>query len=419
MQLAITTLAPLLSLVVVGAAPKLAAAAPLASWGAALHAQTAPAAGSREERAATAAAYYEQNRTVEAALGFEGLWRDYPDQPDYLFNAAASRFAAGHFAHAIARTDEYLALATTRGAERQAAEAQRRAAVVQTGAAAVTVKLGGSSDAVEIVAQFVTRDSSDIRPELAFTAAPQSAKTLQLDPGVWMVRARAAGHAPAEQQIEVTRGQTTPVSLELALAPADSPDPVVDDRPRAPREVPQSVRRRMSIGFGVAGGVIAAAGIGVVALGSVEIGKARDCTEGRRPCGDALGAGVDHRGAGFTVLGAGLGLLAGGLPWLSKSADTRKKVWIAEAAIGGAAAVGGIAVLAATSGAFIESVAAGDLTAKAPANVAGMMMFGVGAGAVISAVTGLIVQRHHLRRAPTVGASAARGQFGLTLSGRF
>jgi tetratricopeptide (TPR) repeat protein len=198
MQLAITALAPLLSLVVVGATPKLAAAAPLASGGAALRAQTAPAAGSREERAATAAAYYEQNRTVEAALGFEGLWRDYPDQPDYLFNAAASRFAAGHFAHAIARTDEYLALATTRGAERQAAEAQRRAAVVQTGAAAVTVKLGGSSDALEIVAQFVTRDSSDLRPELVFTAAPQSAKTLQLDPGVWMVRARAAGHAPAE-----------------------------------------------------------------------------------------------------------------------------------------------------------------------------------------------------------------------------
>lgn len=60
--------------------------------------------GTKEERAAKAAANYAQNRSVEAALGFEGLWKDYPGEADYLFNAAASRYAAGHHAHAVAYT---------------------------------------------------------------------------------------------------------------------------------------------------------------------------------------------------------------------------------------------------------------------------------------------------------------------------
>lgn len=424
MKLSVATIAPLLSLTVISATPGVAASAPLASgMRTGHHVRTAPAVmGSREERAATAAAYYEQNRTVEAALGFEGLWRDYPDAPDYLFNAAASRFAAGHFAHAIALTDEYLALEAVRGAERQAAEAQRRAAVVQTGAATVTVRLDtppAGEAAVEIVAQFVPRDSSDIRPDLVFAVRTQNAMTLQLDPGVWTVRAQVPGHQPAEQRVEVVKGQAVTVDLGLVPAVSETPKVVAPDRPRPPREVPDAVRRRMSLGLGVAGGVVAAAGIGVVALGSVQIGKARDCTAGREPCAGDLSAGVTHRGAGFTVLGAGLGLIAGGLPWVSRSADVRKKVWIAEAVVGGAAAIAGIAVLGATSSRFIESAASGDLEAKATGNVAGTMMFGLGVGAAIGAVTGLLVQRHHLRRAVAVGASAGRGQIGVTVSGRF
>jgi hypothetical protein len=83
-------------------------------------------------------------------------------------------------------------------AERKAAEAQRRAAVVQTGAAAVTVRFARAARrceaSVEIVAQFIPRDSGDIRPDLVFKPAPGSRPTtLQLDPGFWTVRAQAGG----------------------------------------------------------------------------------------------------------------------------------------------------------------------------------------------------------------------------------
>lgn len=422
MKLSAATIASLLSLTFVSAVPGVVAAAPLVggAW-TGHHARTAPAVvGTKEERAATAAAYYDQNRPVEAALGFEGLWRDYPNDPDFLFNAATSRFTAGHFAHAIALTDEYLALQSIGAPERQAAEAQRRAAVAQAGVARVTVRLGAiptGNTSIEIVAQFVPRDSGDIRRELVFKAKPLYPTTLELDPGAWTVRAQAPGHQAAEQRVEVSKGQLLPITFDLT--PVRPVDPPGTGRPRPPPEVPPIVRRRLSIGFGAAGGVIAAAGIGVVALGSTQIGKARDCTEGLKPCAMDLSDGVTNRGAGFAVLGAGLGLVAGGLPWISQSADMRKNVWITETAVGGVLAVAGIAVLGATSSRFIDSTVAGDLDTRATGNVAGTLMFGLGVGTAISAITGLVVQRHYLQSGVTVGPSAGRGQLGLTLSGRF
>lgn len=422
MKLSAATIAPLLTLMVISVVPGGATAAPLVGGAWTGHqAPTVPAVlGTKEERTATAAAYYEQNRFVEAALGFEGLWRDYPNDPDFLFNAATSRFTAGHFAHAIALTDEYLAIQSIGATERQAAEAQRRSAIAQSGAARATVRLGAppaGNTSVEIVAQFVPRDSGDIRPELVFKTRPLYPTTLQLDPGAWTIRAQASDHQAAEQRVEMSKGQLLPVTFDLA--PVQSVDPHGTGRPQPPPEVPPVVRRRLSIGFGAAGGVIAAAGIGVVVVGSTQIGKARDCTEGLKPCAMDLSEGVRLRGVGFTVLGAGLGLIAGGIPWISQSADVRKKVWIAETAVGGALAAAGIAVLGATSPRFIDSVVAGDLDVKATGNVAGTMMLGLGIGTAISAITGLVVQRHYLRSGVTVGPSAGRGQLGLTMSGRF
>jgi hypothetical protein len=426
MKLAAAWIAPFLSLSVASATPALASAGPLAGANLGM---LAPAAGTRaptvmgskDERSAKAAENYEQNRPVEAALGFEGLWKDFPGELDFLFNAAASRFAAGHFAHAIAHTDEYLALKNVGAAERKAAEAQRRAAVVQTGAAAVTVRFAAppaGAVPVEIVAQFIPRDSGDIRPDLVFAGKPGSAATLQLDPGFWTVRAQAGGHLSSEQRVEVSKGQTATVGLELAPAPKDMSPPVTETaRPTRPREVPAAVVRRQQLGFGVAGGVVAAAGIGVVALGSVQMGNARKCTGEREPCAIEFSVGVMNRGAGLTVLGGGLGLIAGSLPWLAKDVGVRKKAWIAEAVIGGALTIAGAAVLGATKQSFWKDLDENP-TAKAVGNVAGAVMFGLGVGTVVSAVTGLVVQRHHLRKVD-VGASAGRGQFGVMLSGRF
>ncbi len=431
MKLVAAWIAPLLSLSIVSATPALAAAGPLARRASAADlAMLAPAAGSRaptvigskDERSAKAAENYEQNRPVEAALGFEGLWKDYPGELDFLFNAAASRFAAGHFAHAIALTDEYLAIKKVGAAERKAAEAQRRAAIVQTGAAAVTVRFAAppaGAVATEIVAQFIPRDSGDIRPDLVFATTPGAATTLQLDPGFWTLRAQADGHQANEQRVEISKGKTATVGLELAPAPKDtSPSVIPTDTPQRPRMVPPAVVRRHKLGFGVAGGVVAAAGIGVVALGSVQMGNARDCTGTHDTCAGDFSRGVTNRGAGLTVLGGGLGLIAGSLPWLARDAKVRKKAWIAEAAIGGALTVAGLVALGLTRQSFFDSLDSGKTDAKAVGNVAGAVLFGLGIGTAVSAVTGLLVQRHHLRKVE-VGTSAGRGQFGLTLSGRF
>ncbi|MBA3548097.1 MAG: hypothetical protein H0T76_16570 [Nannocystis sp.] len=436
MKLAATCFAPLLSLSVVSAAPAIATARPLAARVWAEHpgmmAQASgagrPAAmSSKDDRAAAAASKYEQNRPVEAALGFEGLWKDYPDAPDFLFNAATSRFAAGHFAHTIAHTDQYLAVKTLGESERKAAETQRRAAVLQTGVVAVTVQLGASPQGaavVELVAQFVSSDSSDIRSELVFKAKPDGTGTLHLDPGFWTVRAQAAGYQSAERQVEVHKGQTATVGLDLAPALQVTPPDGPIERPQHPREVPPVVVRRSKIGFGVVGGVSAAAGVGVIISGSIQARNARDCTKDYQSCAIDLSHGVTNRGVGVLVLGTGLGLIVGILPWMAKGAGARKKAWIAQTVIGGASAVAGLIVLGATRPAFIDALVAGETTdnglkdVKASSHVAGNLMLGLGLGTAISAITNLIVQHHHLRKVE-MSASVARGQFGLMFSGRF
>ena len=86
------------------------AAAPVAIVRAAATQPATPASVSagKDERADQAATYYSRGRYVEAALEFEGLWRDFPGEPRFLFNAAASRYSAGHYAHTVAYLGEYL-----------------------------------------------------------------------------------------------------------------------------------------------------------------------------------------------------------------------------------------------------------------------------------------------------------------------
>jgi hypothetical protein len=46
-------------------------------------------------------------------------------------------------------------------------------------------------------------------------------------------------------------------------------------------------------------------------------------------------------------------------------------------------------------------------------------VFGLGLGTLVSASTSLVLQRKHMSNQLHVGGMAGRGQFGLTLSGRF
>lgn len=386
--------------------------------------------GTKEERVAKAAANYQQNRAVEAALGFEGLWKDYPAEVDFLFNAAASRFAAGHFAHAVAYTREYLAAKTIQAEARAEADAQLRAALVQTAPAAVTVTLapGGPAGPITLVAEHIARESGDLRPELLFTVNAGATTTLQLDPGVWALRARSAGYVDAEQQAEVRLGQTSTLGLQLARVPetAVSDPNIVGPKPAT--EVPPETVRGLKVGFAVGGGVFAAAGLGMLIVGGVGVGKATcSSTTLTETCARNLATKMVIRDAGAMSFGAGLGLAAGGLTWLSKDAATRKKVWIAGAVVGGIATIAGMVAMNVTTKAFNRDNDPNlgtlwvDHYAKhhvegAHAGVSTLAGFGL--GALISSATGLLVQHRNLNKV-RVDAAMGRGQAGLTLSGRF
>lgn len=378
--------------------------------------------GTKEERVAKAAGNYAKNRPVEAALGFEGLWKDFPAEVDFLFNAAASRMAAGHFAHAVAYTREYLAAKSVRAEDRAEAEAQLREALTHTTAAVVTVvvEAGENAGPITLVAEYVPRESADLRPDLLFSATPGAKTVVQVDPGVWTLRASGSGYVTAEQRLEVGKGPAPATTLRLTRAPVVAgPGPDVVGPTPAPG-VPPETRRGLKLGFGIGGGVVAATGVALVITGAVGAGKG--CTEeADDPCADKLATRLTIRDAGVMGLGAGLGLAAGGLTWLADDAVMRKKIWIAEAAVGGAGLIVGLVLMPVTAKKFNEANVVGMENEQPRSQVPHALvttLAGFGIGALVSSVTGLIVQHRHLGNV-RMNASLGRGQAGLMLSGRF
>lgn len=389
--------------------------------------------GSKEERVGKAANFYEKGRFVEAALEFEGLVKDFPQEPNYLFNAAVSRYGAGHYAHTVAYTREYLAHKTLSPEDRKEAEAQLTEALRKAVTVRVSVRAApGGAGEVTVVAQHVARASSDLRPELLFPvklAAQPVNLALELDPGAWTLRVEGGTYQTAERRVELVQG--APNALEFALALA-----VTDDTPPGPapvREVPADVVRKMKLGLGIAGGVGIVAGIVVPVIGA---GRARKLDGAA--CDPVMGAEDPYaqcrldwrnayrmRDAGLAALGGGVGLLAGGLTWMVRDPHRRRTALLVETAIGGVAAVGGFASLFATSQPFTRRNEAEDWATQhtgIPGTVGGhaasMAIFGFGLGMLTSAAVGLGVQRRHVGSL-RAGAMTGAGQAGVMLSGSF
>lgn len=395
--------------------------------------------GSKEERSAAAAAHYTQGDFVRAALGFEGLRTDFPQDPDFLFNAAASRHGAGHDAHAVAYTREYLALRSLSPADRQEAQAQLREAESNVGLVAVTVAAepGGQGPLV-LVARHVPRESSDIRPDLSFAVSTGATAKLALDPGVWTIRAQGAGYVAAEQRLDLLKGQAPAIAFQLARTPVESTGPVL---PQPVIDVPPEVVKRTARGLQIGGGLVAVAGLAMLGSGAFGVGKAAKCTNetNQGSCVDNLRDGLLRRDIGVATLGAGVGLLVGGLTWKIGDAATRRRAWIAEAAVGGVALVAGMILVPISFGSFNQNndanrIAANDATAggtsptwdehyekyrRSAGHAVSSVAFGLGLGTLVSAGTSLVLQRRHMSRRVQVGGMAGRGQFGMTLSGRF
>ena len=399
-------------------------------------AATGPAAatGEKDERAGEAANYYSRGRYVEAALEFEGLWRDFPGEPRFLFNAAASRYAAGHYAHTVAYLAEYLGREEIVGEDRKEAQAQLDEARNKVTGLQVKVTMpAGASGEVRVVAKHVARGASDLRPELVAAArrgGDVATAVVQLEPGSsWVVRAEAEGLVAASQQVEVTREGYQQVALQLTATAT------AVEGPAGPKEgVRPETRRALKIGLAAGGGAAAAVGVGLLAAGAIKRGRSADCDSeggGELACKQALAQGLRTRDAGFAVLGAGVGLLAGGLTWLSGDAPRRRTLWLAQAGVGGLALIGGAAWLTVSSNKFnaANTGPIADWSSHYAAvggsrgHAAAAMVFGLGAGLVGSAVTGLLVQRKRggtgMARALRVDGLAMPGRAGLMLSGRF
>lgn len=395
--------------------------------------------GSKEERSAAAAAYYTQGDFVRAALGFEGLRIDFPQAPDFLFNAAASRHGAGHDAHAVAYTREYLALSSLSAADRQEAEAQLREAESNVGSLDVTVAAEpGGQGPLMLIARHVPRESSDIRPDLSFSASTGAPTRLALDPGVWTIRAQGAGYVAAEQRVELLKGQAPAIAFQLARTPVERTGPVL---PQSGVDVPPEVVKRTALGLEIGGGLAAVAGLAILGSGASGVGKAAKCTNetNQGACVDHLRDGLLRRDIGVATFGAGVGLLVGGLTWKIGDAAGRRKAWIAEAAIGGVALVAGMIAVPLSLTSFNEDndankLAANDATGggtyptwdehyekhrRSAGHAVSSAVFGLGLGTLVSASTSLVLQRRHLSNRVQVGGMAGRGQFGVTLSGRF
>ncbi len=415
------------------------AAAPVAVMQAAATQPAVPASVSagKDERADQAATYYSRGRYVEAALEFEGLWRDFPGEPRFLFNAAASRYSAGHYAHTVAYLGEYLGRGEIGGDDRKEAQAQLDEARNKVASVQVVVSVpAGASGEVRVIAQHVARGASDLRPELVVPTRPHAGGTIavvQLEPGSsWVVRAEAPGLTSEAQQVNVK--QTTGQQVALQLTAVDAPAGPGEPAPIRDEGMRPATARKLKLGFVAGGGVAAAAGVVVLAVGASKRGRLADCDSGARgelACKQDLAAALRTRDAGAAVLGAGVGLLAGGLTWISGDARKRRVAWLVEASVGGLALIGGAAWLTVSSNKFnaANTAAITDWDTHYAAvggsrgHAAAAGMFGLGAGLVGSAVTGLLVQRKRggsaMARALRVDGMLGAGRGGLVLSGRF
>ena len=219
----------------------------------------------KDEHAGQAADYYARGRYVEAALEFEGLWRDYPAEPRFLFNAAASRYSAGHYAHTVAYLAEYLGRDEIGAEDRKEAQAQLDEARNKVTGLQVKVTMpAGASGEVRVVAKHVARGASDLRPELVVPTGrggDMATAVVQLEPGSrWVLRAEADGLVGESQEVEVTREPNQQVALQLTAGAAVE-GPVTGPKPEG---VPPATRRALKIGFAAGGGALAAVGVAML-----------------------------------------------------------------------------------------------------------------------------------------------------------
>lgn len=261
---------------------------------------------------------YSQERYLEAADVFEGLWQEF-HQPRHLFNAGLARFGSGHYAHAIEWLEAFLKLPDTPATLRTTAHEQIEQAAREIGAISIGVTSSQARGPVAVEFEY-TGPTDSARPKLSRMLDVGHGETLgtvqqqiRLDPGVWRVKTRANGYESTEVTVEVLEGSSVqPVVLELR--------PVSDTEPKS----------RPILGYSFLGSGAALALGGGITLG---VGSSRQTP--------MLASGINFRSGGATVFALGLGVISAGSVAFAKNTRSRRIAWMTTAGVGSGILIGG------------------------------------------------------------------------------
>jgi hypothetical protein len=191
----------------------------------------APAPATDESpRAIKALELYNQQRLLEAAVAFEGLWHDFR-VPAYLFNAAIARERLGHEAQAYVHLRRFLAEPVS---AEEKATATRRVEELKVRTIPLRIEVAGAPGPQDLsfVLQKMPAEEA-IKVEASLLAVPGTPGTYEVyvDAGSWLVSPVAAGY----QELKATADAqpATPATLSFRMEPGLVPFSLVVEPPDA------------------------------------------------------------------------------------------------------------------------------------------------------------------------------------------
>lgn len=417
------------------------------------------------ERMAAGKALYAQRKYVEAARLYGSI-----DTANALYNAAMSRAAAGHDAHALLLWTRYLEVAP------EDERAEVRESIDAAGRLTVEVQFTRSADA-EGPRTLVLRAAQHLTADELRIPWPDGQATLQvsLDPGRWSAALEGAKDEPRSLTLVVAKGDTlrfdlapelppSPVRLQLNPAralrrgvtvtwagPAEVPDrrmttaesspwqlapgrwqltaraPGYESAERAvevaerPVELSIKLRRNresrarlgLGVGLGVAALAVGGAGAFMLYAGESSYDPKRIETWGRSNDLSSAGVALVAAPAGLAV-----SAITGAVRPLSQTA------WWAEISVGMLAIGGGLAVFEVGQNKYSEQVKtmdAGEHVRQPPRGMAlaGAAIAGAGTSLMASAITGLLIRRRLMGRRLQQAASLLPHGVGYSIRGVF
>ena len=256
---------------------------------------------------------------------------------------------------------------------------------------------------------------------------------VRIEPGDWEITVQAPGY---QRHVEkITLGAQPTATFAVALAPSLTPAPTTPTPPGetattpaaetpapppVPERVPKKTRMRLSTGLIVSGVPVFITGLAIAVHGS-NVYDEKKLTKLEN--GELVPA-IRMRSAGAGMMGAAIGLWATGL---TAEYDVKPWVWWTELGVGAAALLtGGVWGGVTTSRWNANSTASlvcnnnQDVDCFTAHRLASGFFLGLGAGTIVGATTGLIVQRLHLRpRRVSFAPTFFGGRAGFVVQGRF